>query len=157
MRAPHGQPVRRRFGLGDAAAAQSAGSTLVAWLVANGCTQNSVPQVSAFQAAYNASGLGPAITVDGQYGGNTQAALQLALGTDATAPNNCFAMAVPATPGLDAGVTTTSTTDANGNPVTITGATPTDYSNWIIAGSAIAGIGILGWAYWKYKHPGHRR
>lgn len=153
MRTPYGAPVSRRFGLGDAAAALSAGQALVAWLVANGCTQNSVPAVSAFQTAYNGSGLGPAITVDGQYGGNTQAALQLALGSTATAPNNCFNMAVPATPGPDAAITSSSAS----TPVVIQGSAGTDYSNWIIGGAAALGVGILGLVWWKKHHRGHRR
>jgi hypothetical protein len=144
----------RRAGLGDAAAAQTAGSTLVAWLAANGCTQNSVPQVTAFQSAYNASGLGPQITVDGQYGGNTQAALNLALGGTAAAPDNCFNMAVPATPGPDSSSNAAAANTGGGTPVVVTG---NDYSNWIIGGAAVLGVGILGYAYYRHKHPRHRR
>jgi hypothetical protein len=145
----------RRAGLGDAAAAQTSGSALVAWLVSNGCTQASVPQVTQFQNDYNASGLGPAITVDGQYGGNTQAALNLALGGTAAAPDNCFNMAVPATPGPDTSSNAAAANTGGGTPVTITGSSA-DYSSWIIGGAAVLGVGILGAVWWKKHHRGRR-
>lgn len=157
MRAPHGQIVKRRFGLGDAAAAATSGAALVAWLNANGCTQSSVSQVSQFQTDYNSSGLPGQLTVDGQYGPNTQAALDAVLGTSGTAPTNCFGGTPPATPALDSqtGIQTSSgtTVTPTSNPAGVT-----DYSPYIIAGSALVGAGILGWALWRYYHPkrGHR-
>lgn len=140
----------RRAGLGDAAAAATSGAALVAWLAANGCTQASVPAVSQFQTDYNGSGLAGQLTVDGQYGPNTQTALQNVLGSGSTAPDNCFGGTPPSTPALDSatGITTS-------NGTTIAASSP-DYSNWIIGGAAALGVGIIGLMWWKKHHRGRR-
>lgn len=152
MRTPHGAPIQRRFGLGDAAAAVTSGAALVAWLTANGCTQSSVPAVSQFQTDYNSSGLAGQLTVDGQYGPNTQTALQNVLGSNGTAPDNCFGGTPPTTPALDSA---TGITTSSGTTVAASSSSP-DYSNWIIGGAAILGVGIVGFAYWRHKHPRRR-
>lgn len=156
----------RRLGLGDLTAAQTTGAALIAWLQANGCTQNSVSQVSAFQSAYNSSGLPGSLTVDGQYGGNTQSALQNVLNASMTgvvsgaspAPDNCFAgtqwATVPATPAPDAVGTST---DPTTNQTVDVGQGQTDWAPWIIGGAAALGAGIVGYAFWKGHHMRGRR
>lgn len=95
-----------------------AAQQLLDWLSVNGCDRWSdgghhyVQTVADFQQAYNLSGLGPAISTDGDYGGNTQRAMQLVLDTvqpsGGQAPENCFPASspyayVPVTPGLNKG------------------------------------------------------
>ena len=134
-----------------------AANTLIDWFQSNACTQASIPAVSQFQTAYNASGLPGTLTVDGQYGGNSQAALQNVMNQAAAdagagpaqqAPTNCFGMAVPATPALDptpatpSGPQTLPTIVVTGNP-------PTDYTPWIIGAAVAGGAGLVGYAAWK--------
>lgn len=80
-----------------------AAQTLLTYLSQNGCSQGYIQEVYDFQNAYNGTGLGPAITADGDYGPNSQAALQLVLNSvtppAGQAPDNCYGLPVPATPG----------------------------------------------------------
>jgi hypothetical protein len=151
-----GAPV----GLGDSSAAVPAAQDLVNALATNGCPQTAFAECSAFQVAYNALG-GPQITVDGKYGGNTQAALQQVMAqnlvivnsgvSSTTAPTNCFGMAVPAVPGLDqapsggSGKLTVPTT-------TVTGKASTDYTPWLIGGAVVVGASGLAYVWYKKKH-----
>jgi hypothetical protein len=141
LRYPTTWEDRLRRGFGDAAAAQASASALLTWLTSNACTQATVPEVSQFQTDYNSGGFSGQLTVDGQYGGNTQAALQEVLGT--AAPANCFGMSVPTTPALDNAVTTPGTI-----PQTVVDSSATP---WIIGGAALLGVGILALAY-HHKH-----
>lgn len=81
------------------------------YLSQNGCPAQGtfVQQIADMQNAYNASGLGPQITPDGDYGPNSQAALQLILNSvnppAGTAPTNCYNLPVPAVPGPNAPAT----------------------------------------------------
>jgi hypothetical protein len=69
---------------------QAAAQALVSRLQMQGCTTAIFDECSAFQTAYNNAG--GAITLDGKYGPQTQAALQTVLTTldGSTAPANCF-------------------------------------------------------------------
>ncbi len=142
----------------------SAANMVLAYFDNNPCTKASIPVVSDFQRAYNASGLPGSLTVDGQYGPNTQQALQnvidmaeAGIGPTQAAPPNCWGTAVPAMPAPDAGqvvVTppaspTTTTVTTNVNPPPSTSWTP-----WVIGGAAVAGAGVVGYAYWKKHHRG---
>jgi hypothetical protein len=124
--------------------AAAAGATMGAWLAAHGCTRAYVPAVHAFEVAYNASGLGPLISVDGQYGASCQAAYQLVL--DATgggqAPPNCFTGMPAPVPGVTPPKPTTT-------PTTTTTSTQAGMGAGgvvaIVAGAA-AVVGVLAWA-----------
>ena len=82
-----------------------AAQALLTYLSQNGCSQGFIQQVADFQNAYNATGLGPQISPDGNYGGNSQAALQIVLNSvnppAGTAPDNCYGMPVPSMPGAN--------------------------------------------------------
>jgi hypothetical protein len=137
-------------GFGDLASAQATVAPLIARIVA-GCTRASLPEVSAFQAAYNTSGLPGQLTIDGQYGGNTQAAVQLVLnqvnGPPQAAPTNCFGMAVPATPALDP--------VAPAGPISPSTPTPPTSMNMgpiVIGGAALLGVGVVVYAWKRKKH-----
>ena len=117
------------------------------------CTQASIGAVSEFQSAYNASGQPGQLTVDGQYGGNTQKALQNVMdlaqadagaGPSQAAPTNCFGMAVPATPALDPPT-------GPSNPLT----PPSSVNPWLIAGAVI--LGGAGIAYAVHLKKKRRR
>ncbi len=141
----------------------NAAQDLLAYFNVNPCSQASLPVVTAFQNAYNASGLPGKLTMDGQYGGNTQKALQNVMdeaqadagaGPSQQAPTNCFGMTVPATPALDP------TPAPGGNtpvpsiaPITVYG-TP-GHNPWLIAG-AIA-LGAAGIAYAVHLKKKRRR
>jgi LPXTG-motif cell wall-anchored protein len=155
----------QRIGFGAPADAMSAAQDLVNYLNASGCTQASIPQCSAFQAAYNASGSPGQLTVGGQYGGNTQAALQYILdnapaagggGPTQAAPNNCFGMTVPSVPGLDptpSGGGGSSTPGAITIPtVTVTGTSSSNTKWWILGGVGALAVGGLGYVAWRRKH-----
>jgi hypothetical protein len=143
----------------------SAADDLLAYLDVNACTRDSIPVVASFQVAYNASGLPGQLTANGQYGPNTERALQNTLdeaqgdagaGPSQSAPANCFGRAVPATPAVDPvgpGPTPTTPmapTTASTNPPSAS-ATP-----YIIGGAVLAGAGLIGYTYWKKKRRGHR-
>jgi hypothetical protein len=150
-------------GLGAPADAISAAQDLVNYLNANGCTQSSVSQVSAFQAAYNASGSPGQLTVDGQYGGNSQAALQYILdnapaagggGPTQAAPTNCFGMPVPAIPGLDPTPPPgpspgPSPRPSPSPPLSSPGGLP--WGTIAVAGAAVVGAGLIAYAVHKKK------
>jgi hypothetical protein len=132
-------------GSGSVAAASAAGDALGAYLAAHGCTQAPFAAARAFQVAYNASRLGPAISVDGKYGGDAQAAWQLVLdfqGQGGQATANCFTGTAAPVPGL--------------NPVTPPGGTTKPASSTqagmgtggvvaLVVGSAVV-VGTLAWA-----------
>jgi hypothetical protein len=145
-----------RRGFGDTAASTPA---LIARL-AQGCRQTYIAQVAAFQVDYNASGLGPAITVDGLYGGNTQAALQLVLDASGSpaqqAPRNCFGDPIPAAPGPNAdalavipaaAVTPTPAVQT----ITTTSTASVDMTPWIIGGAVAVAAGLVGYTWWKKR------
>lgn len=136
---------------GAGAQAYTAATLVVTYFASNPCTQSSIQQVSDFQTAYNAAGGAGQLTVDGQYGGNTQAALQEVLSSTAgaaTAPQNCFNMVVPSVPALDP-VTPQGTID------TTQIQTAFDWTPWLIGGGVAATLGVIGYAVWAKRH--HRR
>jgi hypothetical protein len=141
---------------------------LIAYFATNPCTQASLPVVVAFQNAYNASGLPGHLTVDGQYGPNSQKAAQNVMdeaqadagaGPSQQAPANCFGRAVPAVPAVDpvTPITPSPTPGPQVLPtVVVTGNPPTNYTPYIIGGVAAAGAGLVGYAYWKKHRRGRR-
>jgi hypothetical protein len=142
-------------------------AAVVQYFTANPCTISSVPAVVTFQTSYNASAMPGQLSIDGEYGGNTQAALQNVINTGfvtgtsgptQTAPTNCFGMAVPAVPALD--VAPDAAALASGGVAPLPGAqlppppipkaviTPTkpppNYIPWIVGGLLAGGtVGIL--------------
>jgi hypothetical protein len=146
----------------------NAANDLLAYLATSGCSKASLPVVVAFQNAYNASGLPGQLTLDGQYGPNTQRALQNTLdeaqndagaGPSESAPSNCFPEygQEPSIPKLDRPVapppapappstTTTTTTTVTGDA-----AKKSNAGVIIVAATATAVAGTLGYRYWK-KH-----
>jgi hypothetical protein len=134
----------------------AAANDLLAYFDNNPCSQVSIAPASAFQSAYNASGLPGALTVDGKYGGNTQAALQavinsveVSMGPTQTAPLNCFGMAVPAVPAPNpapapaATTTTTTTSTATTSSSSI--------SPVVIGAAAVAVVGGVGYAVYRAR------
>jgi hypothetical protein len=140
----------RRLGIGASAAAVASGNTAMAWLMSNGCTQASVPQVTQFQTDYNAGGYSGQLTVDGQYGGNTESALQEVLGSGTAVPVNCFGMAVPQVAALDSAPTGALA------PLLPNGSPADNSAMWIIGGAAALGVGVVGYAFWRAHKRGRR-
>jgi len=103
--------------------------------------------------------------VDGEYGPNTQRALQNVLdaigaannGPSQAAPTNCFPElgAVPTVPALDVTPTPTPATPAAVMPTVTPPASMASMTPWIIGGAAVAGAGVVGYAYWR-KHKRSR-
>ena len=138
----------------------------LAYYDVNGCSKKSLPVVVALQNAYNASGLPGQLTDDGEYGPNTQRALQNIMdeaqadagaGPSQQAPANCFPEYgnVPSIPALDRpNAAPTSTPGQMTLPVTtITPSESTKPSTaTLLVGGAVAAVaGGLGYWYWK-KH-----
>ena len=143
----------------------AAANGLLGYYSGNAPSQGSVPAVSAFQSAYNASGYPGSLTVDGQYGPNTQKALQnvidgaeAGMGPTQAAPPNAWGTAPPATPAPD--VAPPGSPSGPGTLVlpetTIVGTPTPNYTPWIIGGVAAAGITLVGYTYWKKHRRGHR-
>lgn len=142
----------------------AAANGLLAYYDTNTPSQASVPAVSAFQAAYNASGMPGALTVDGQYGPNTQKALQnvidaaeAGLGPTQGAPANAWGTQPPAVPAPDVAPATPAGPGTLVLPETTIVGTPTpNYTPWIVGGVAAAGVGLVGYAYYRKHRRGHR-
>jgi hypothetical protein len=143
-------------GFGDLATAEAAAGVLMTKFSSAPPSRAVVGEVSAFQSAYNGSGLPGSLTVDGQYGPNTQAALQAVLnqsvvdGPPQAAPQNVFSTSVPSTPEPDVGPVGPVSPTQPTAPITPAGATgiPTPV---IVGGAAVLGAGLIYWA-WKRKH-----
>lgn len=141
---------------------------LMAYFATNGCSRASIPVVKMFQVAYNASGLPGQLTEDGEYGPNSQRALQNTLdeaqadagvGPSEQAPTNCFPEYgnVPSVPALDVtpasggggGTTTLPTTTVTSTT------TPTSSKSsaalWIIGSAAAVGATALGVSYYRKR------
>jgi hypothetical protein len=144
----------------------NAADDLLAYFDTNACTRESLPVVTAFQNAYNASSLPGRLTPDGQYGPNTQSAVQLTLdeaqsdsgsGPSQSAPTNCFGGAIPTTPSVDP---TPSTPPTPGGSTPTPSSAPTGPNSsrtpLIIGGFAVAGAALIGYTYWKKHHRGRR-
>lgn len=162
------QPPQRHVGVGAVnQGLTDAAQAVVAYFASHACTQASVPEVASFQATYNVSGMPGALTVDGQYGGNTERALQIVLNNAPAAggggpvqaiPPNCFGGVivngdnygvVPEVPAADAAPPTTvmpSTTTT-----TTTTSTPSTMSPWIIGGAAAVVAGGVGYAVYRAR------
>ena len=145
----------------------SAAIDFLAYYDANGCSRSSLPVVVALQNAYNASGLPGQLTTDGEYGPNTQRALQNVMdeaqadagaGPSQQAPANCFPEygSVPSIPALD--VTPASPTPATPSgtytaPVTtVTGDTGQSNKAMLLIGGAVAAVAAGGGYYYWKKH-----
>jgi hypothetical protein len=140
----------------------NAAGALLQNLQANGCSRSPVGVVSTFQSAYNNAGLAGALSVDGQYGPNTQSALQAVLNATQSppqaAPANCFPELgpPPAVPHLDAPQPSPITpvlppgppAPPNNTNVTVTGGTSNTVA-WIIGGAIVAAAAIGGWAWYS--------
>jgi hypothetical protein len=164
--------LRFQIGAGSAvlpgdSAVIAAANALLAYYDNNAPTTASITTVSAFQSAYNASGQPGVLTVDGQYGPNTQRALQnvidsaeAGLGPTQGAPANAWGTAPPATPAPDVAPAVPATPNGPGTyvapTITVVGTPPTNYTPWIIGGVAAAGVGLVGYTYWKKHRRGHR-
>lgn len=145
----------------------NAAEDLIAYLNYYGCSKASLPVCKAFQVAYNQSGLPGSLTEDGEYGPNTERALQNTLdeaqndagvGPSQQAPANCFPEygAVPSTPALDRPVNVTPAPATPVAPITPAAAPTNMKPYYIVGGAAAAGIAALGYAYWrKHKRSRH--
>jgi hypothetical protein len=142
----------------------AAANGLLAYYDTNTPSKANVPAVAAFQQAYNASGMPGALTVDGQYGPDTQKALQntidaneAGLGPTQPAPANAWGAALPAVPAPDVAPATPAGPGTLVLPETTIVGTPTpNYTPWIIGGVAAAGASLVGYTYWKKHRRGHR-
>ena len=145
----------------------SAAVDLLAYFDVNGCSRSSLPVVTAFQNAYNASGLPGQLTLDGEYGPNTQRALQNVMdeaqadagaGPSQQAPANCFPEygQVPSIPALDRPASTPATPSGTYTaPVTtVVGDTGKKNTAMLLIGGAVAAV-AAGGGYLYYKK--HRR
>lgn len=140
------------LGMGDAGILPAdpltqSSADLVAYLSANPCTQSSVAQVSAFQTAWNSSGNGATLVVDGKYGPLTRGALQAVMNTigKGTAPADCF---TPTTTAIAA------STAAN-PPITYSyrpAAAPHPIGGWLVGAAVVAGAGVIAYTYWQRHH-----
>lgn len=143
------------LGMGDAGILPAdpltqSSADLIAWLSANACTQNPVSQVSAFQTAWNSSGNGSSLTVDGKYGPLTRGALQSVMTSigKGTAPADCFTVAgVAPAPIASAASSSNPPVTYVYQPQPIPSPVP-----WLIAGAVIAGAGVIGYTYWQRHH-----
>lgn len=140
----------------------AAAQAVVTYFASNPCTQASIPVVQTFQLTYNASGMPGQLTVDGQYGGNSERAVQNALnmapaagggGPVQAAPTNCFGMSVPDIPAVDpptsGGAATTTTT------TTTPSATSGGPSSGVVALAVAAVVGGVGYAVYRARKRAH--
>lgn len=143
------------LGMGDAGILPAdpltqSSADLIAWLSSNACTQNAVSQVTAFQTAWNSSGNGATLVVDGKYGPLTRGALQAVMTTigKGVAPADCFTPAGAVVP-----------VSAN-PPVTFSPhpAAPHPLGGWLVGAAVVAGAGVIAYTYWQRHHArGSRR
>lgn len=144
----------------------SAAIDFLAYYDTNGCSRASLPVVVALQNAYNASGLPGQLSIDGEYGPNSQRALQNIMdeaqadagsGPSQQAPANCFPEYgnVPSIPALDRPNAATIPPPTSGSTTlpttTVTGGAPNNKAILLVGGAAAAVAGGLGYWYWK-KH-----
>ena len=156
-------PTRgNRIGLGDVnsdnanltmmSAAQALQSSPPTACVQDGNTQN-------FQVAWNAStpGASQALTVDGKYGPQTQAALATALAYFFTDSNGTVQGptngTIPAQVCGGGGVAPSPSPSPSPSPTPVnpnqtTTVTTSSMNPWIIGGALVAAAGIAGWAYY---------
>jgi hypothetical protein len=139
---------------------QTAGAAVMAYFASHPCTQAKVTEVETFQLTYNASGMPGQLTVDGQYGGNTQRALQNVLNTAPAAggggpvqqaPQNCFGMSVPDIPALDAPTAPATTTTTTTTPA----ASTSSVSPTAVALAVAAVVGGVGYAVYRARKRRH--
>jgi len=135
----------------------AAANGVLAYFDNNPCTRASIPVVADFQRAYNASGLPGSLSVDGQYGPNTQRALQnvideaeAGLGPTQGAPPNCFAATEAPVPAPDVTPVAPATPATPANPTTVVvnpSSTSPNYVPYVVGGvvaaAAVAGGVIL--------------
>jgi hypothetical protein len=120
----------------------------------SGAVQGSLPVVSAFQNAYNASGLPGQLTVDGEYGPSSQRALQNAMdqaqadagaGPSQAAPQNAYSNTESTIPALDPTVAPATpgapgAPGAPGSATVVVDTAPPNYVPYAIAGVAAAAV-----------------
>jgi len=161
MTTQHWPSYDRPRGLGAATDdLQNAASDVVAFFAANPCSHATIPVVQTFQLTYNASGMPGQLTVDGQYGGNTQRALQNVLNTAPAAggggpvqqaPQNCFGMSVPDIPALDPATPGATTTTTTSTPA----ASTSKVSTTAVALAVAAVVGGVGYAVYRARKRRH--
>lgn len=154
-------PLWRSMGaLGDAASAAADQQQTAEALQSFTPTQGKSAAVAAFQAAWNEGPLsGSGITVDGEYGGNTQAALQQVyshFGDGGPAPANAYGDPVPSVPTV---------TPGGGTPPPLPTPAPNvppaplvekdDSTGWILP-VAIGGAAVVGLVWLLKRRKGKR-
>lgn len=121
---------------------------LIAWLAANPCTQQPIAQVTAFQTAWNSSGNGSTLVIDGKYGPLTRGALQAVMTTigKGAAPADCFSAVGATTPAPIAAAAPSANPPVTYvyQPQSVPSPVP-----WLVAGAIIAGAGVIGYTYWQ--------
>ena len=154
-------PLWTMSGLGDAgsiaADQQAAIEALTTYFQSNAPTTGKVAAVGLMQQAWNEGPLsGSGITVDSEYGGNSQAAFQQMLdhyGEGVKAPANAFGDVVPSVPKATPGTLPTPSLTTPAAPLVDSG----DSTGWIapvaIGAAVVAG---LVW-FFKKKKGGTRR
>ena len=139
----------RRIGLGAASAATLvAGQALAAYFVMNACTQSSVPEVVAFQNAWNSDNPTNKLSVDGEYGPLKQGALQNALATTAV-PANCFGGPAQLPPSVTPTPIPTIPTIVVPGTVPATTSTSPNYLPWILGGAVLVAGSFAAYTYSK--------
>lgn len=135
---------------------------LLAYLDTYGCSKASLPVVKVFQVDYNASGLPGQLTDDGEYGPNTEVALQNVMdeaqndagaGPSEQAPTNCFSPNLPTTPTVDVAPTTAPAPTVQ-PAITVTGST-IDYTPYVVGGLAAAAAATAAGIYYARKRKKH--
>jgi hypothetical protein len=147
------------LGMGDAGILPAdpltqSSADLIAWLAVNPCTQQPITQVSAFQTAWNASGNGSSLAVDGKYGPLTRGALQAVMTTigKGAAPADCFtSVGAPAASTSVVPAVPNSTVTFAYQPSPVPSPIP-----WLISGAVIAGAGVIAYTYWQRHHAKRR-
>jgi len=138
-----------------------AATSLIAYLATNGCTQASIPVCTVFQTAYNTAAAQGTyqgqLTPDGQYGGDTQRALQNVMdqaqadagaGPSQQAPQNCFASTntpyatEPAVPALD--VTPPAAGGSTSPTTVVVNPAPTSNNTALYIGVAAVAVAAVG-------------
>ncbi|MGH2997694.1 MAG: hypothetical protein ACRDNM_00180, partial [Gaiellaceae bacterium] len=135
--------------------ATTAAKNVISYFATHACGKQAIASVGAFQTAYNATALGPPITVDQKYGPDTQAALQLVLdftgggsGKGGQAPPNCFTAAPAPVPGVNP----TPAPGGGGGTPSKPGTTPTvqkaGMSTGGVVGAVLATAAVVGGLVW---------
>jgi hypothetical protein len=133
---------------------------LIGFLSVNGCSQSPTPQVSDFQTAWNDSGNGGLLKVDGKYGPLTRGALQTVMNIagKGAAPHDCFSPAPtsPVAPPVSPLVVPPTPLPPLPAPVVVAPTAPASALPYLLIGAGVATAGFFGYAYWK-QNLKHKR